>query len=91
MGNKLCTCFTEIQAPKPEEPLPSSDEGLGHSFCYIRLDPNGHSSSKVHYQETANNLRAAPTTFRSISRASLRANTLTSLSTAPSWQVCRFD
>ncbi|ERN07838.1 probable protein phosphatase 2C 23 [Amborella trichopoda] len=100
MGNKFCTCFTGIRPSKPEEPLPSSDEGLGHSFCYIRPEPNGLSSSKVHSEETANNLRPAPTTnnlrpapttFRSISGASLSANTSTPLSTAPSWQASRFD
>ncbi|XP_010253183.1 PREDICTED: probable protein phosphatase 2C 23 [Nelumbo nucifera] len=53
------------------EPL---DEGLGHSFCYVRPDPSRLSSSKVYSEET--------TTFRSISGASVSANTSTPLSTA---------
>ncbi|KAF8396770.1 hypothetical protein HHK36_018402 [Tetracentron sinense] len=53
------------------EPL---DEGLGHSFCYVRPDPYRVSSSKVHSEET--------TTFKSISGASFSANTSTPLSTS---------
>ncbi|KAI7981190.1 putative protein phosphatase 2C 23 [Camellia lanceoleosa] len=49
-------------------------DDLGHSFCYVRPDPNHISSSKVHSEET--------TTFRSISGASVSANTSTPLSTA---------
>ncbi|KAK9280510.1 hypothetical protein L1049_014202 [Liquidambar formosana] len=50
------------------------DEGLGHSFIYVRPDPSRLSSSKVHSEET--------TTFRSISGASVSANTSTPLSTS---------
>ncbi|XP_059667820.1 probable protein phosphatase 2C 23 [Cornus florida] len=48
------------------------DEGLGHSFCYIRPDPFLISSSKDD----------STTTFRSISGASISANTSTALSTS---------
>ncbi|XP_043698536.1 probable protein phosphatase 2C 23 [Telopea speciosissima] len=82
MGNgfgKLSVCFSGAGgAPRRNdmafvisEPL---DEGLGHSFCYVRPDPSLFSSSKVHSEET--------TTFRSISGASVSANTSTPLSTA---------
>ncbi|XP_042475294.1 probable protein phosphatase 2C 23 [Macadamia integrifolia] len=82
MGNgfgKLSVCFSGAGgAPRRNdmafvisEPL---DEGLGHSFCYVRPDPSRFSSSKVHSEET--------TTFRSISGASVSANTSTPLSTA---------
>ncbi|KAK7262461.1 hypothetical protein RJT34_30034 [Clitoria ternatea] len=83
MGNgigKLTVCFTGngggIRRKQDisiliTEPL---DEGLGHSFCYVRPDPTRISSSKVHSEET--------TTFRTISGASVSANTSTPLSTA---------
>ncbi|KAJ6345137.1 hypothetical protein OIU78_007920 [Salix suchowensis] len=82
MGNgfgKLTVCFTgngEAHRGKDisvqiSDPL---DEGLGHSFCYVRPDPARLSSSKVHSEET--------TTFRTISGASVSANTSTPLSTA---------
>ncbi|XVE79585.1 hypothetical protein DITRI_Ditri14bG0070400 [Diplodiscus trichospermus] len=88
MGNgvgKLSVCFTggggyggkEARRRKEismllSEPL---DEGLGHSFCYVRPDPTRLSSSKVHSEEST-------TTFRTISGASVSANTYTPLSTA---------
>nr|KYP68184.1 putative protein phosphatase 2C 4 [Cajanus cajan] len=83
MGNgigKLTVCFTGNNGGGRRkqdisilitEPL---DEGLGHSFCYVRPDPTRVSSSKVHSEET--------TTFRTISGASVSANTSTPLSTA---------
>ncbi|XP_027346439.1 probable protein phosphatase 2C 4 isoform X2 [Abrus precatorius] len=83
MGNgigKLTVCFTgnggggrrkQDISILITEPL---DEGLGHSFCYVRPDPTRISSSKVHSEET--------TTFRTISGASVSANTSTPLSTA---------
>ncbi|ESW04061.1 hypothetical protein PHAVU_011G064200 [Phaseolus vulgaris] len=83
MGNgigKLTVCFTGNNGGGRRkhdisilitEPL---DEGLGHSFCYVRPDPTRISSSKVHSEET--------TTFRAISGASVSANTSTPLSTA---------
>ncbi|XP_007016425.2 PREDICTED: probable protein phosphatase 2C 23 [Theobroma cacao] len=88
MGNgfgKLTVCFTggggyggeEARRRKEismflSDPL---DEGLGHSFCYVRPDPTRLSSSKVHSEEST-------TTFRTISGASVSANTYTPLSTA---------
>ncbi|KAH7514459.1 hypothetical protein FEM48_Zijuj11G0091900 [Ziziphus jujuba var. spinosa] len=54
------------------------DEGLGHSFCYVRPDRALLSNSKVHSDEE----NATTTTFRSISGASVSANTSTPLSTA---------
>ncbi|XP_065866359.1 probable protein phosphatase 2C 4 [Euphorbia lathyris] len=82
MGNgigKLTVCFTgagEIRRRHDISVLISNplDEGLGHSFCYVRPDPTRLSSSKVHSEET--------TTFRAISGASVSANTSTPLSTA---------
>ncbi|XP_061358626.1 probable protein phosphatase 2C 4 isoform X2 [Gastrolobium bilobum] len=79
MGNglrKLTVCFTGGNRKQDitvliTEPL---DEGHGHSFCYVRPDPTRLSSSKVHSEET--------TTFRTISGASVSANTSTPLSTA---------
>ncbi|PIA39105.1 hypothetical protein AQUCO_02700349v1 [Aquilegia coerulea] len=80
MGNgcgKLCYCCNggfrkhDIAAVL-SEPL---DEGLGHSFCYVRPDIYRVSLSKVHSEEET-------TTFRTISGASVSANTSTPLSTA---------
>ncbi|MBA0552644.1 hypothetical protein Golob_023434 [Gossypium lobatum] len=89
MGNgfgKLSVCFTggggygggeEARRRKEISMLLSDplDEGLGHSFCYVRPDPTRLSSSKVHSEEST-------TTFRTISGASVSANTYTPLSTA---------
>ncbi|MQL98671.1 hypothetical protein Taro_031376 [Colocasia esculenta] len=60
------------------------DEGLGHSFCYVRPDPSRLSSSKVHHSEEdcAATTTTTTTTFRSISGASVSANTSTALSTS---------
>ncbi|KAL6998329.1 hypothetical protein U1Q18_008453 [Sarracenia purpurea var. burkii] len=55
------------------------DEGLGHSFCYFRPDPF-HFSSETTTKSAA---AAMKTTFKSISGASLSANTSTPLSTVP--------
>ena len=82
MGNgfgKLSVCFTGAGEARRRndisvlvtDPL---DEGLGHSFCYVRPDPTRLSSSKVHSEET--------TTFKTISGASVSANTSTPLSTS---------
>ncbi|XP_013615071.1 PREDICTED: probable protein phosphatase 2C 23 [Brassica oleracea var. oleracea] len=85
MGNgitKLSKCFTgggetrrkkEMKILEPD-PL---DEGLGHSFCYVRPDPIRVSSSKVHSEEDT-----TTTTFRTISGASVSANAATPLSTS---------
>ncbi|KAK8306753.1 hypothetical protein V6Z11_D03G147700 [Gossypium hirsutum] len=89
MGNgfgKLSVCFTggggygggeEARGRKEISMLLSDplDEGLGHSFCYVRPDPTRLSSSKVHSEEST-------TTFRTISGSSVSANTYTPLSTA---------
>ncbi|KAJ4725820.1 putative Protein phosphatase 2c [Melia azedarach] len=93
MGNgfgKLSVCFTGGEQARRRndisvlisDPL---DEGLGHSFCYVRPDPTRLSSSKVHSEET--------TTFRTISGASVSANTSTPLSTAfvDPYTYCSFD
>ncbi|XP_030464289.2 probable protein phosphatase 2C 23 [Syzygium oleosum] len=82
MGNgvgKLSVCFTGGGDSRRRhdvsflvaEPL---DEGLGHSFCYVRPDQTRISSSKVHSEEA--------TTFRAISGASVSANASTPLSTS---------
>ncbi|KAK1434871.1 hypothetical protein QVD17_00625 [Tagetes erecta] len=78
MGNevgKLTICFTGtdiVHRRKQISGVISND--LGHSFCYVRPDPSQISSSKVHSEE--------PTIFRSISGASVSANTSTPLSTS---------
>ncbi|KAA8549263.1 hypothetical protein F0562_000947 [Nyssa sinensis] len=81
MGNglgKISVCFTgggEVRRRKDTAAVISDPlDDLGHSFCYVRPDPSRLSSSKVHSEET--------TTFRSISGASVSANTSTPLSTA---------
>ncbi|XP_052195819.1 LOW QUALITY PROTEIN: probable protein phosphatase 2C 23 [Diospyros lotus] len=81
MGNglgKIGVCFTggEDLRRRKDTAFVISDpiDDLGHSFCYVRPDPSRLSSSKVHSEET--------TTFRSISGASVSANTSTPLSTA---------
>ncbi|XP_021841666.2 probable protein phosphatase 2C 4 [Spinacia oleracea] len=92
MGNsigKIGICFTgsgEARRVYKQEPgmyMDQYDEGLGHSFCYVRPDPAArisHSaSSKIHSEESA---AAGVSIFRSISGASVSANTSTPLSTA---------
>ncbi|XP_010557274.1 PREDICTED: probable protein phosphatase 2C 23 [Tarenaya hassleriana] len=82
MGNgvgKLSVCFTGGEHRRKKDmsvlfPDPL-DEGLGHSFCYVRPDTTRLSSSKVHSEEET-------TTFRTISGASVSANTATALSTS---------
>ncbi|KAF5727383.1 protein phosphatase 2C 23 [Tripterygium wilfordii] len=82
MGNgfgKLTGCFTGSLEPRRRQDISVLksdllDEGLGHSFCYVRPDPSRLSSSKVHSEEA--------TTFRTISGASVSANTSTPLSTS---------
>ncbi|XP_011077470.1 probable protein phosphatase 2C 4 [Sesamum indicum] len=88
MGNgigKMSLCFAgdagEISRRRNDiavclsDPL---DEGLGHSFCYIRPDP-------LHKTQSLEDSFAAPqtTAFRTISGASISANTSTPLSTDP--------
>uniref|UniRef100_A0A7N0TU18 PPM-type phosphatase domain-containing protein n=1 Tax=Kalanchoe fedtschenkoi TaxID=63787 RepID=A0A7N0TU18_KALFE len=59
---------------------PPTDDGLGHSFCYIRPHPYSASfttrSKKVHSED------AHSRTFRSISGASVSANTYNPLTTS---------
>lgn len=83
MGNsfgKVSVCFTGakgVHRQSHDVPVLLSepyDEGLGHSFCYVRPDPTWLASSKVHSEEA--------TTFKTISGASVSANTSTPLSTA---------
>ncbi|GJV09035.1 probable protein phosphatase 2C 23 [Tanacetum coccineum] len=82
MGNgvgKLTICFTgtTVSHRKKDNPVISSDrlDDLGHSFCYIRPNQTCVSSSKVYSADET-------TTFRSISGASVSANTATPLSTS---------
>ncbi|KAL5710855.1 putative protein phosphatase 2C 4 [Ranunculus cassubicifolius] len=83
MGNgiakQLCVCChggcrRYDKAAVLSDPL---DEGLGHSFCYVRPDMCQISLSKVHSEEPP-----TTTTFRIISGASVSANTSTPLSTS---------
>ncbi|GLT43316.1 hypothetical protein SLA2020_172760 [Shorea laevis] len=93
MGNgigKLSACFNGggSRGARRRKELPfylsePLDEGLGHSFCYVRPDPTLLSSSKVHSEEST-------TVFRAISGASVSANTYTPLSTDPCG-YCSFD
>ncbi|KAL4587718.1 hypothetical protein LXL04_000592 [Taraxacum kok-saghyz] len=82
MGNgvgKLTVCFTgaNVVHRRKDETVVVSDplDDLGHSFCYVRPQQSSISSSKVHSAEET-------TTFRSISGASVSANTSTPLSTS---------
>ncbi|KAI3760484.1 hypothetical protein L1987_50879 [Smallanthus sonchifolius] len=82
MGNgvgKLTVCFSgaDVFHRRKDTAVVVSDplDDLGHSFCYVRPDPTRVSSSKVHCSEET-------TTFRSISGASVSANTSTPLSTS---------
>ncbi|KAJ4878963.1 putative protein phosphatase 2C 4 [Raphanus sativus] len=85
MGNgvtKLSTCFTGRHSFRQKDisfQLPDPlDEGLGHSFCYVRPDQTLTTSSKVHseLEETTT------TVYRTISGASVSANAATPLSTS---------
>lgn len=65
------------------------DEGLGHSFCYIRPDPyskphpfSDDSSSSSTTTTISSSTSTATAAFRTISGASISANTFTPLSTA---------
>lgn len=55
------------------------DEGLGHSFCYIRPDSY---SKTIHSSSDDSSNSTQTTAFRTISGASISANTSTPLSTA---------
>ncbi|CAN8315190.1 unnamed protein product [Cochlearia groenlandica] len=93
MGNgitKLSKCFTGgvVESHRNKDTTtttildndPLLDEGLGHSFCYVRPDPTRISSSKVHSEEDTSS--STTKTFRTISGASVSANTSTPLSTS---------
>ncbi|XAR50933.1 Phosphoprotein phosphatase [Bertholletia excelsa] len=93
MGNgvgKLKFCFAGGEfSPRRHEiavflsdPL---DEGLGHSFCYFRSD-----QSLLCSDDAAAITAATGMAFKSISGASLSANTSTPLSTAPV-DICPYD
>ncbi|KAK6943660.1 PPM-type phosphatase-like domain [Dillenia turbinata] len=85
MGNSIGLCFAGDGGGIPRRyhhdiavvlshPL---DEGLGHSFCYIRPDPNNKLSSKIQSEWDHQT-----TPFWSISGASVSANASTPLSTS---------
>ncbi|KAK9065882.1 hypothetical protein SSX86_015284 [Deinandra increscens subsp. villosa] len=89
MGNgvgKLTVCFTGADAVhrRRNTAVVVSDplDDLGHSFCYVRPDPNRLSSSKVHCSDETTTTMTTTTTFRLISGASVSANTSTPLSTS---------
>lgn len=84
MGNsigKFGVCFTggNAEAHHHQHDLYVSapyDEGLGHSFCYVRPDPTripASGPSKIHSEESA----TSSSIFRTISGASVSANTST--------------
>ncbi|KAM1159492.1 hypothetical protein COP2_033538 [Malus domestica] len=85
MGNTIgkasrCFCNAGEISQRHDNSVVSSDpldEGLGHSFCYIRPDSSDTTLSKVLSEEL--NL---PTTFWLIFGASVNANTFTMLSTS---------
>ncbi|RZR76370.1 hypothetical protein BHM03_00001142 [Ensete ventricosum] len=94
MGNgnvKLAPCFCGDDRPVGDAAAEASetvDEGLGHSFFYVRpphLSRSGSnassSSARVHHSDEA--AAASTTTFCSISGAAVSANAATPLSTAP--------
>ncbi|CAN6715787.1 unnamed protein product [Malus baccata var. baccata] len=86
MGNAVvkpgrCFCTAGEISQRHDNSVVSSDpldEGLGHSFCYFRPDSSDTTSSKVSSEEP----NPPMTTFRSISGASVSANTFTPLSTS---------
>ncbi|KAL6979195.1 putative protein phosphatase 2C 4 [Sarracenia purpurea var. burkii] len=86
MGNgfrKISVCFTGSEGVRRRKDtavfISDPIDDLGHSFCYVRPDPSFVSSSKVHSDAT---MTTTTTTFRSISGASVSANSSTPLSTA---------
>ncbi|KAL3536398.1 hypothetical protein ACH5RR_004859 [Cinchona calisaya] len=56
------------------------DEGLGHSFCYIRPDSSYYKT--IHSSSDESSTSTQTTAFRTISGASISANTSTPLSTS---------
>ncbi|KAF9679915.1 hypothetical protein SADUNF_Sadunf06G0065200 [Salix dunnii] len=97
MGNgvtKVSHCFARAGDISSRHHIISIDdygrEGLGHSFCYIR--PDIHQASGLCSSSSNNNDRIhselETTTFRSISGASLSANTSTTSSTSLNDTLC---
>ncbi|KAM0847493.1 hypothetical protein ACQ4PT_054978 [Festuca glaucescens] len=95
MGNSLaCFCCAGAAAVGPRRrhvapaTLPSDpayDEGLGHSFCYVRPDKlvqSYYSTAEDDLLPDANAAGEEATTFRAISGAALSANVSTPLSTS---------
>ncbi|KAL6519428.1 hypothetical protein OROGR_018748 [Orobanche gracilis] len=89
-GGKLSLCFTgdtgEISRRRDDVALCLSDplsEGLGHSFCYIPPDQLHKTQSEDESSSSAASVAPVPhtTPFRTISGASISANTSTPLST----------
>ncbi|KAH9325467.1 hypothetical protein KI387_005645, partial [Taxus chinensis] len=108
MGNgygKISSCFRGEKRRQKQrhdiavlisEPL---DEGLGHSFCYIRPAEEEQDNQNTHHHHLGSlklniprdmadsheqrRLNCESTTFKSISGASVSANTFTPLTTAP--------
>ncbi|XP_074290505.1 putative protein phosphatase 2C 23 [Silene latifolia] len=88
MGNgigKIGYCFTGSGPTHDHLCMPGDgsyyDEGLGHSFCYVRPDPTRilpSGPAKIHSEESA----PSGSIFRSISGASVSANTSTPLTTS---------
>ncbi|XP_008241005.1 PREDICTED: probable protein phosphatase 2C 4 [Prunus mume] len=77
-GRCFCTAGEISQRHDNSVGVPDPlDEGFGHSFCYFRPDSET-SSSKVSSEDP----NPPTTTFRSISGASVSANTFTPLSTS---------
>ncbi|CAN6486366.1 unnamed protein product [Victoria cruziana] len=70
---------SDLNIPYPSED-PPLDETLGHSFCYVRHAPGLSSSDSARFSPstsgrfTSSSAAAAETTFRSISGASVSAN-----------------
>ncbi|PKA48558.1 putative protein phosphatase 2C 23 [Apostasia shenzhenica] len=74
MGNsldKLTPCFSGGRRSAVDLTLDPHEEGLGHSFCYVRPDFSAAAVSE------------GPTTYRTISGAAVSANAATALSTDP--------
>ncbi|XP_062214142.1 protein phosphatase 2C 35-like [Phragmites australis] len=90
MGNSLaCFCCAGSAAGRRRHVAPAAlpsdpayDEGLGHSFCYVRPDKVLVPFSADDLVADAKAAAAGATTFRAISGAALSANVSTPLSTS---------
>ncbi|XVE96874.1 hypothetical protein REPUB_Repub02eG0261100 [Reevesia pubescens] len=92
MGNSVrklshcCSCNGGSHEMMTYQIMPhSSQDFVGHSFCYVRPDPARLSSSKVHsLNDSSSSSSTKTTTFRSIAGASVSANiTTVSLASSP--------